>query len=206
MNLKNIFSEITKGLDELDKDREEILRISRKIIRNCSIAIKSIHRKEFDIYKEKIEEIKLKLKDLTNLVNKNPGIFFKYLKTPEQEYAEAVCFYSIVNHLSMPNSNELNIKPLHYLLGLADVIGELRRYALDNIRNSRIDDLNNILEDMDEIYTNLFSLDYPSGITQDLRHKIDVGRNIIEKTRGDISLTLRISELKECIDDKIKFD
>ena len=59
---------------------------------------------------------------------------------------------------------------------------------------------------MDEIYTNLFSLDYPPGITQDLRHKIDVGRNIIEKTRGDISLTLRISELKECIDDKIKFD
>ena len=206
MNLKNIFSEITKGLDELDKDREEILRISRKIIRNCSIAIKSIHRKEFDIYKEKIDEIKLKLKDLTNLVNKNPGIFFKYLKTPEQEYAEAVCFYSIVNHLSLPSSNELNINSLHYLLGLADVIGELRRYALDNIRNSRIDDLNNILEDMDEIYTNLFSLDYPPGITQDLRHKIDVGRNIIEKTRGDISLTLRISELKECIDDKIKFD
>ncbi|MFX1393243.1 MAG: hypothetical protein ACFFAH_06655, partial [Promethearchaeota archaeon] len=191
---------------KLDKDREEILRVSRKIIRDCSIAIKSVHRKEFDVYKEQIDEIKVNLSELANLVNKNPGIFFKYLKTPEQEYAEAVCFYSIVNHLPVPKPNELKINSVHYLLGLADVIGELRRYALDNIRNSQIEDLDKILEDMDEIYTSLFSLDYPSGITQDLRHKTDVGRNIIEKTRGDISLTLRIYELKECIDEKLKDD
>ena len=205
MNLKNNFLEITKILDGLDQDREEILRISRKIIRNCSIAIKSIHRKEFNDYNEKINEVKENLTDLSNLVTKNPGIFFKYLKTPEQEYAEAACLYSILytNEQNIPNYNDLKINPLNYLLGLADVIGELRRYALDNIRNSQIEDLNKILENMDEIYTNLFSLDYPSALTQDLRHKIDVGRNIIERTRGDISLSIQMSELTKCIDKKI---
>ena len=101
--------------------------------------------------------------------------------------------------------SELNITPLNFALGLADVIGELRRYALDNIRNSIIDDLNYILESMDDIYTQLFSLDYPSGLTQDLRHKTDVARSIIEKTRGDVSISLQMTDLKRCMEKNIKF-
>ena len=203
MNLKNVFSEITNVLDVIDKDREEILRINRKIIRDCSVAIKSIHRREFDIYTNKIDAIKLKLRELSNLVNKNLGVFFNYIRTPEQEYAEAVCFYSIINNQNLPTPSELNINHVNYILGLADVIGELRRYALDNIRNSKLEDLNQLLENMDEIHTNLFSLDYPSALTKDLRHKTDVGRNIIEKTRADISLSIRMNELRSCIDDKL---
>ena len=56
---------------------------------------------------------------------------------------------------------------------------------------------------MDEIYTYLFSVDYPSGLTQDLRHKTDVARNIIEKTRGDVSITLQMNELRNCIENNI---
>lgn len=203
MNLKNIFSDITNVLDELDKDREEILRIHRKIIRDCSIAIKSIHRKEFDLYSQNISEIKIKLEELNKLVDKNPGVFFNYLKTPEQEFTEAVCFYSIVTNQVFPKPSDLKINHLNYVLGLADVIGELRRYALDNIRNSELKDLNGILESMDEIHTYLFSLDYPSGLTKDLRHKTDVGRNLIEKTRADISLSIRMNELKKCINERL---
>jgi len=95
---------------------------------------------------------------------------------------------------------QLKINPLNFLLGLADVIGELRRYALDNIRNSRVDDLNSILESMDEIYTYLFTIDYPVGVTQDLRRKVDIARNIIEKTRGDISLAIQMDDLKRCFE------
>jgi translin len=57
---------------------------------------------------------------------------------------------------------------------------------------------------MDEIYTYLFSVDYPSGLTQDLRHKTDIARNIIEKTRGDVSITLQMNELKSCIERNIQ--
>ena len=157
MTLKNIFSELTESLDKLDLDREEILKISRKIIRDCSIAIKSIHRKEFDQYKIKIQSVKNNHEKLASLVNKTPGIFHKYLKTPEQEYAEAVSFYSIILKKDLPTPYEMEIDPLNFALGLADVIGELRRYALDNIRDSQVKDLNEILENMDDIYSNLLS-------------------------------------------------
>jgi translin len=57
---------------------------------------------------------------------------------------------------------------------------------------------------MDEIYTYLFSLDYPSGVTQDLRHKTDQTRHIIEKTRGDISISLQMNSLRECIESNVQ--
>ncbi|MFW9946972.1 MAG: haloacid dehalogenase [Candidatus Odinarchaeota archaeon] len=206
MNLKNIFSELIQALDKLDLDREEILKISRTIIRDCSIAIKNIHRKEYEEYHEKLNSIKLVHKKFVSIVDKNPGAFSKYLKTPEQEYAEAVTFYSIVANEELPTPRELNIDPLNYAFGLADVVGELRRYALDNIRNSQIQDLNKILESMDEIYSYLFALDYPSGLTQDLRQKTDRVRSIIEKTRGDVSISLQMNELKTCIENNVKFN
>lgn len=203
MNLKKAFSDITDLLEILYQDREEILKLSRDIVRDCSIAIKNIHRKEFDKFHERTNTIKIKHKDLLKLVNKNPGIFFKYLKTPEQEFAESIAFYSIIIKEEIPSPIELKINPLNFLLGLADVVGELRRYALDNIRNSRVEDLNSILENMDEIYTYLFTLDYPAGVTQDLRHKVDVARNLIEKTRGDISLAIQMDDLKKCFENNL---
>jgi translin len=200
MNLKKAFVEISALLEILFQDREKILKLSRDIVRNCSISIKNIHRKEFEEFHEKINVIKDRHQDLVSLANKNLGIFFKYLKTPEQEYAESIAFYSIISKKEIPSPDDLEINPLNFLLGLADVIGELRRYALDNIRNSHVEDLNYILESMDEIYTYLFTIDYPSGVTQDLRHKVDVARTIIEKTRGDISLAIQMDDLKRCFE------
>jgi len=202
MNLKKAFSEISNLFDTLYNSREKILRLSRNIVRDCSISIKHIHRKEFSLVQEKKKKIEIDLETLNSLVNENPGVFSKFLKTPEQEYTELVVFNSIVNDRDIPSPSELKISPLNFALGLADVIGELRRYALDNIRNSQTNELNKILESMDEIYTNLFSVDYPAGVTQDLRHKVDVARNIIEKTRGDVSLAIQMNDLKQCFENK----
>ncbi|HUW91358.1 MAG TPA: hypothetical protein VMV43_12685 [Candidatus Nanopelagicaceae bacterium] len=204
MRLNKIFSELNETLDKLDKDRESILKLSRTLIRDCSIAIKNIHRKEFSQYHQKVLNVQKVHKDMLFLVSKNPGVFLKYLKTPEQEYSETIAFYAIISKEPLPLPSDLNIDPINYALGLADVIGELRRYVLDNIRNSILDDINDVLECMDDIYTNLFSIDFPSGLTQDLRHKIDQARNIIEKTRGDVSISLQMNDLKRCIENSEK--
>jgi translin len=197
--LKENFSKVTSALDKLDEDREQILKLSREIIRKCSVAIKSIHRQDLGEYKRKIEKIQKGLKELKRLVNNNPGYFYKYLKTPEQEYAEARILHSIINKQETPTHASLNIDPLHYTLGFADVVGELRRHILDMMRETDIKGINRILEQMDEIYSHLFSLDYPSGLTKDLRHKTDVARKLLEKTRGDISLSVQMNNLSELL-------
>ena len=146
---------------------------------------------------EKITEIKVNHKNLLELVNKNPMVFNKYLKTPEQEYIEAVGLYSIVNDEDILGPEDYGVDSVNYLLGLADIIGELRRFILDSMRRDQYQKLDNILEKMEEIYTYLFALDYPKGLTYDLRRKTDVGRGIIEKTRGDITLSNQINRLNQ---------
>lgn len=167
------------------------------MIRNCSIAIKLIHRKEFNVYQERLNEIKVNHEALLKLIEKNPAIFTRYLKTPEQEYIEAVCLFAIVNDQTLPNPEDHGVDQINYLLGLADLIGELRRYILDKMRRDEFEDLEKILDVMDTIYTYLFSLDYPKSLTHDLRHKTDVARNIIERTRGDVSLSVQINKLNK---------
>jgi len=197
MNIDKIFSEVSKKLDELDQNREKILNVSREMIRNCSIAIKSIHRNELSIYQEKLTQIKSNYKELSNLVDKDTANLSRYLKTPEQEYVEAICLFAIIHDQSLPSPEECGVKPINYVLGLADVIGELRRFILDKIRRDEFDDLEKYLDIMENIYTYLFSLDYPKSITHDLRRKTDVARGIIEKTRGDISLSIQINKFNQ---------
>ena len=196
MKLKKIFSEITQKLDKIEEEREKILKLSREMIRNCSIAIKSIHRKEHQKYQNQISIIKSMHEDLVERVNPYPLYFGKHLKTPEQEYTEAICLFSLINDQELPSPKELNIDVVHYSLGLADVIGELRRHVLDNMREGNLENIDNYLEKMDELYTLLFSLDYPKGITQELRHKTDVARSLIEKTRGEVTLAIQMERFK----------
>ena len=61
MNLKKAFSEISNLFDTLYNSREKILRLSRNIVRDCSISIKHIHRKEFSLVQEKKKKKKIKI-------------------------------------------------------------------------------------------------------------------------------------------------
>jgi len=76
----------------------------------------------------------------------------------------------------------------------------LRRFVLDKLRAGELEKLENLLEKMEDIYTYLFSLDYPKGITQDLRRKTDIARGLIEKTRGEVSLAIQMNDLKQCLE------
>jgi len=198
----NSFLDIKKRLDKIDQDREKLISLSRQMVRNCSVAIKAIHREDDGQYQEKIKEIIKNHTDLLEIVKSNPIMFSKYLKTPEQEYIEAVSLYAIINDQEIKKPEEYKVDDVNYLLGLADVVGELRRYVLDKLRRDQIEDLNDVLEKMENIYEVLFSFDYPKSITQDLRRKTDVARGIIERTRGDLSLSLQINKLNKNLEKK----
>jgi translin len=52
---------------------------------------------------------------------------------------------------------------------------------------------------MDDIYSVLVTMDYPDAITNGLRRQTDLARGIIEKTRGDITFSLRGEHLEQAI-------
>jgi translin len=52
---------------------------------------------------------------------------------------------------------------------------------------------------MDDIYSVLVTIDYPDAITNGLRRQTDLARGIIEKTRGDVTFSLRGEQLTQAI-------
>jgi translin len=73
---------------------------------------------------------------------------------------------------------------------MAESIGEGRRAILDLLRRGEADRGERILEAMEDMYYLLVSIDFPDAITGNLRRTTDSARAILEKTRGDLSLSL----------------
>ena len=182
--MQNIdFDSIREQLDKLDADREKILRSNREIIRSCSEIIKSIHRNDFQDIETKIKETKEAITEIEKSARKTENIIRKnYLTTVNQEFTEAVTFFHYATGKKIPTYQELNVNPYEYILGLGDLIGELKRMVLNSIRKDDYDKAEEIYEFMDELYQKLFSLDYPSGMLPGFRKKVDVARNIVRRT------------------------
>ena len=83
-----------------------------------------------------------------------------------------------------------------YLNGIAEVIGELRRYILDALRRDSVDRCEELMAVMDEIYGILVTVDFPEAVTSGLRRSPDAMRGVLERTRGDLTLSLRQRRLE----------
>ena len=80
--------------------------------------------------------------------------------------------------------------------GLEGVIGELRRYILDSLRQDSVDRCQELMDVMDEIYSILVTIDYPEAVTGGLRRSTDQMRGVLERTRGDLTMALRQHKLE----------
>jgi translin len=61
------------------------------------------------------------------------------------------------------------------------------------------EDAERLLNAMDDIYNVLVTMDYPDAITSGLRRQTDLVRGIIERTRADLTLSLREQHLQEAL-------
>ncbi len=114
-----------------------------------------------------------------------------------QEYSEAAVFLTLASESRFVSPEELNVPSVDYVLGLADVIGEYRRLALDALRVGDAEKGDACLRIMDEIYIELTALDEAYMLVPGLRRKCDVARRIIEATRGDVTQEVRRKSLED---------
>jgi translin len=122
-----------------------------------------------------------------------------YTQDALKEVAEAFATYALVRGESLPLPATLGIEPATYLNGLAEAASELRRQILDIIRQGHSDEAVRLLEEMDQIYDTLISFDFHDAITGGLRRRIDQLRGVLERTRGDVTNSLRQQRLQDAL-------
>lgn len=188
---------IRADLQRKDAAREKVLPLCRELIRFASIAIRAIHRQEFNEAKRLLDEGKKVRESLAQAILEWSELSSHgFVKDAQKEYTEANAVFALVTGQPLPDPDDLKVDYGAYLNGLGDTVGELRRYILDKMRHGDLTNCEKILTAMDDIYTTLVTMDFPDAVTGGLRHTTDQVRGILEKTRGDITLAVTQKRLE----------
>ncbi|MCQ1536015.1 haloacid dehalogenase [Methanosarcina sp. KYL-1] len=201
--LKEISATIRENFEEKDRVREEGLKISREIVRECRTATFALHGQDFAKAKNSIEAAGKAIGKLDALFGRHSDIYHAgFVEHAQQEYSEISVLYSLLEEeeeekqKTLPSPEALGVGYSAYLNGLGDVVGELRRHVLDLIRAESLGKAEVFLGIMENIHAALMDFDYPDAITRGLRRKTDVSRALIEKTRGDVINAIQQKKLE----------
>ncbi|MGC9210260.1 MAG: haloacid dehalogenase [Acidilobus sp.] len=186
-DIENVVREADERLRKIDLAREEAVKISRDVIRLSGYSITFLHKGELEKSKEALDQCEAQVKRLMEVVSPYPELMYSGLiYNALSEYVEAKVFFSIATESRVPSFTDLGVHPVPYLQGLADVVGELRRRALDRIARGDLEEAKRSLSLMEAIYNALRGLDYPDAVLPNVRHKVDVARALIDSTKAMI--------------------
>ena len=181
--------------------REKALPAARRSIRASANAIRAIHRGERDRANELMRESADAIREGMEATREEPDVANAgFLQDAQKEYAEARITAAIVDGAEVPGPEELGVQVAPYLNGMAESIGETRRRILDLLRTGDVEESERLLGVMEDLYTVLVTIDYPDAITGNLRRSTDVARGIMEKTRGDLSISIVQRRLHDALD------
>jgi len=198
--LETIVDSIRQDFDARTAARDQALAQARQLTRACSLAIRAVHRDDDEEMNAKLSKAHELAKTLTVNLQDYPDLFHAgYTQDALKEYAEAKITCALIQNKPLQTPEELGVINVTYLKGLSEAVGELRRRTLDILRHGYSEEAERLLGYMDEIYAVLVTIDYPDAITYGLRRQTDIARSIIEKTRGDITFSLRGEHLEQAI-------
>jgi translin len=199
--VEEIADKIRTALSVKDEAREKALPSSREAVRYCSEAIRAVHRGEYDEARKRLSTVRQMLDELNQVLKDHPDLRHSgFVYTAQKEYAEGCATLSLITDSTIPDPDELGVDYAAYMNGIAEAVGELRRHILDLIRKGDIARCEELLEAMDDIYGVLVTMDFPDALTGGLRRTTDTMRSIMERTRGDLTVTARQWELEDRLD------
>jgi len=197
-SLKKVLKRVKIELEHKEKMREDAQNSMRKATSLSKQSILHVHQKRYSEARKLTEKAKEIITELEKTAQTYPEIIQGGLfDAARQEYSEANILLSLVEESRFATPTEIRVPPIDYVLGLADVIGEYRRLALDALREGNAKKGENCLQTMDNIYVELMALDEAYMLVPGLRRKCDVARRIIEATRGDITQEVGRSSLEK---------
>lgn len=199
-NLEVIAESIRQSFDARTAARDRALANARLLTRHCALAIRAVHRDEDGAMNENLSAASGLADTLRKELVTFPDLYYAgYTQDALKEFAEANVTCALIKNRALPGPDDLKVEYFTYLNGLAEVVGELRRRCLDILRHGYSQEAESLLTHMDDIYDLLVTMDYPDAITNGLRRQTDVARSIIERTRGDITFSLRGEDLEQAI-------
>jgi translin len=198
--LDSITEKVRETFEAKNAARDAAINQSRTLIQHCANAIRAVHRHEWETAQARLQTAHLQADALRAQVADYPDLYHSgYTQDALKEYVEAFATYAMVRDDELPTPESLGVEDSTYLNGLAEAASELRRQILDIIRKGHSDEAERLLEAMDTIYGTLIAFDFHDAITGGLRRRLDALRGVLERTRGDVTNSLRQQKLQSAL-------
>lgn len=193
---------IRAALERKNAARDAAYSQSRRLTRCCAEAIRAAHRGDWDRAQSLLAKAREAARELAGDLADYPDLYYAgYTQDAMKEWVEAESTCALIAGRPLSTPGELEVEQAAYLNGLAEAASEMRRHALDLMREDKLDRAEKILQAMDEIYALLLTVDFPDAITGGLRRRTDSLRGVLERTRGDLTVAVRQQRLRQALRD-----
>jgi translin len=201
-HLETIAEHIRADFEARNVARDEALRRSRELIRLCATAIRASHRDEWGTARELLAQADAVANEIREAIAPYPNLLYAgYTQDALKELVEAHTTLTLASSAPIPKPETLGVSYPAYLNGVCEAASEMRRRCLDELRRGNTAEAERLLEAMDEIYDVLGTFDFPDAITGGLRRRVDQLRGVLERTRGDLTNSLRQDRLIRALHD-----
>ena len=197
-DLSGAVGDIISRFDALSSARDAAVTNGRQVVRLAANAVRALHRE--DDASGLLADARTLLDGIRESTAPYPSVYWAgYVQDAMKEYAEAEITAALLAGSPIPDAATLHVEDAAWLNGLAEAASELRRDTLDALRRDDTERAEDLLASMDAIYGVLVTVDFPDAVTGGLRRTTDQFRGVLERTRGDVTMSVRQSRLEHAL-------
>lgn len=198
--LMQTVDDIIRRFDAVSAARDTAVTEGRQVIRLAANAVRALHRGEQERAADLLRQARALLDRVREETAPHPNLYWAgYVQDAMKEYAEAAITSALLRDDAIPTPSALRVEDAAWLNALAEAGSELRRDVLDALRRDEMARAETLLGKMDVIYGALVTVDFPDAVTGGLRRTTDQFRAVLERTRGDVTVSVRQSRLEHAL-------
>jgi len=198
--LSAIVDGIVEEMERINGVRDETLTRSRALIRACAHSIRAMHRHEMDEAAALLAQARQDAAAMVDPLAAFPDLYYTgYTQDALKEVVEAHLLYAFITGGEFPTPAALQVTGATYLKGMSEAATEMRRFALDLMRQDKVEAAEPFLTMMDDVYSLQVTVDFPDAVTMGLRRQTDVLRSVLERTRGDLTMAMRQEKMRAAL-------
>lgn len=182
---ETVVASIENHLRQREARREEVYQRARRLRRLAQATM--IHLHDGHRADEELTEVRRAARELAEWMRAEGRGDEGLAQDALQESVEAILLGSVNRGEAWPSPADLGVDPEVYLLGLGDVVGELRRVALGALNHGDLEGADRALATMEHLYRTLMRFDTTRAIVA-LKPKQDTARALLERTRGEVTM------------------
>ncbi len=192
---------IESHLRAREQRREELYQRARRLRRLAQTTMMHLHAG--DPVDPDLAEIRRGMSELSKWLAHEGRGDESMASDALQEAVEATLLAAVAQGRAFPAPSDLGVEPEAYLLGLGDVVGEVRRRVLDALGRDDLAGAEREMALMESLTHSLLHFDTTRAIVP-LKPKQDTARALLERTRGELVMARLLLGRRGRADDPVR--